>query len=139
MTVRAITRCRQMGLLWLPGCCYPVVTGRTGEPLVCAAGIQRGVVETPSETTAGLVALLARIRCRRVRCAFADRANDIACDMATHALLRLDGWILVVDRIGFQEITRRGVTSVALPTVGIHGGVHGIAWMGRGMKDRVVV
>jgi len=58
--------------------------------------------------------------------------------MTTHALLSLDGRILVVDRIGFQEVARRRVTSIALPTVGNHRGVHRIAGMTPGAKDRVV-
>src|SRR5512143_3019897 len=138
VTARAITRCRHV-VLYFPGCSHPIMACRTGQSLVYAAHFQCRVVEARRKAAAGLVALLAHIRRRRVCRAFADGLDDIACDMTTHALLSLDGRILMVDRIGFLEITCRRVTRVAFPAVGIHGGMHGVTWMAPGKIDRIVV
>jgi len=115
------------------------MTCLTRQPLVYAPRIQRGVVEACSKATAGLMALLARIRRRRVCRALADGVNGIAGDMTTHALLGFNRWVLVVDRVDFLEIAGRRMTSIALPTVGIHRGVRGIAGVALGEIDRIVV
>ena len=70
---------------------------------------------------------------------FADGFKRIARDMTTYALLGLNDWILVVDRIGFLEITRRSVTGIAIPAIGIHCGMHGIRWMTLGKINRIVI
>ena len=59
--------------------------------------------------------------------------------MATNARLALNDRVLVVDRIGFHEITRRSVAGIAIPTVRVHRGMHGIRWMALGKIDRIVV
>jgi hypothetical protein len=115
------------------------MTGRTRQTVVYSAGIQSCVVETRNKSAASLMALLTQIRRRRVRWAFADGSSGIACDMATYARLGLDGWILVVDRIGFQEIACRRVTRIAFPAFGIDCGMHRIAWMGPGGIGGIVV
>ena len=134
----AIARGRHV-VLRLPGGIHPVMTGGTGQPLVDASAIQGGVVEAGGKTAAGLMTILAGIRRRRVRRAFADGFHRIAGRMTTDAGLGLDGRILVVDRIGFLEIARGGVTGIALPTIGVHGGVHRIHGMALGQVDRIVV
>ena len=45
----------------------------------------------------------------------------------------------MIDRGGFQEITRGRVTGTAIPTIGIHRVVHGIRRMALGKIDRIVV
>ncbi len=85
------------------------------------------------------MALLTRIRRRRVSGPFADGPNRIARNMTGYALLSLDRRILVVDRIGFLEAASRRVTRIAVPPVGIHGGMHRVTWMALGKVDRVVV
>ena len=105
------------------------MTCRTCQSVVYAPGIQCGVVETRYKSAASLMALLTQIRRRRVRWTLTDGSSGIACDMATYARLGLDGWILVVDRIGFQEIACRRVTRIAFPAIGIDCGMHRIAWM----------
>ena len=91
----------------------------TGHSLVYAPGIQCRVVEAGDKTASCLMAILTCIRGRRVCRAFADGLRRIALDVTAHALLRLDGWILVVDRCSFREITRRRVTGIAIPAVRI--------------------
>jgi hypothetical protein len=59
--------------------------------------------------------------------------------MATNARLALNGWVLMIDRIGLFEITRRGVTGIAFPTIRVHRGMHGIRWMALGQIDRIVI
>ena len=59
--------------------------------------------------------------------------------MAAYTRLTRNSWFQVVDRIGFLEITRRGVTGIAIPTIRINCGMHRINWMTLGKKDRVVV
>ena len=106
MTVDAIARCRYV-VYRLPGCGQSVMTRRTREPVVYAAGIQCRVVEARNKSAARLVALLTQIRRCRMRWALADRSSGIACDMAADARLGFDRGVLVVDRIGFQEIACR--------------------------------
>ena len=134
----AITRGWHM-VLRLPGCIHSIMTGRTGKPVVYASHIQCRVVEARGKTATGLMAILAHIRRRRVRPAFADGFNRTAVDMATYARLGLNGWILVIDRIGFLEITCRGVTCIAIPTIRINGVMHRIRRMALGKIDRIVV
>jgi len=67
-----------------------------------------------------------------VRRAFSNGFDRIAVGMTTHTRLGPNGRILVVDRIRFLEITRRCMTGIALPTVGIHCGMHGIRRMALG-------
>jgi len=128
VTGDAITRCRHV-VYCFPGCSQPVMTGRTWQSVVYAPGIQCRVVEARYKSAAGLMALLTQIRRRRVRWTLTDGSSGIACDMATYTRLGLDGRILVVDRIGFQEIACRGVTRIAFPAIGIDCGMHRIAWM----------
>jgi len=59
--------------------------------------------------------------------------------MATNARLAFNERVLVVDRIGLQEFTGRGVTGIAIPTIRVHRGMHGIRWMALGKIDRIVV
>ena len=59
--------------------------------------------------------------------------------MTTYALLGLNDWILMIDRIGFLEITRRSVTGIAIPAIRIHCGMHGIRWMALGKIDGIIV
>lgn len=138
MTVDAITRRRHV-VYGFAGCSHPVVTCRTRQPVVYAAGIQRRVVEARNKSAACLMALLTQVRRRRVRRAFADRSSRVARDVAADARLGFDGRILVVDRIGFQEIAGRRVARIAFPAVGVDGGMHGITWMGPRAIGRIVV
>ena len=138
VTVDAIARCRYV-IDRLPGCCHPVMTCRARQAVIGAPGIQCRVVEARRKGAAGLMALLTRIRRCGVRWAFANGAGSIARDMTTYALLRLNGRVLVIDRIGFQEIAGRRMARITVPAVGINGGVHGIAWVRPGGVDRVVV
>lgn len=126
-------------VLWFPGCSHSVVTCRAGQSGVDAPDIQCRVVEARRKAPAGLMAILAYIRRRRVSWAFADRFGSIACDMTVYALLGFDGWISMVDRIGFLEVTGRRVTSIAFPPVSIHRGMHGVIWMALSEIDRIVV
>ena len=59
--------------------------------------------------------------------------------MTTNARLGLNDRVLVVDRIGLHEFTCRGVAGIAIPTIRIHRGMHGIRWMALGKIDRIVV
>ena len=138
VTASAITRGRYM--VWRSSCCiHAIVASGTGQSVVDAAHIQCRVVEARSKATAGLMAMLALIVRRRVGATFADGLSRIAVGVTAYALLGLDGRILVIDRIGLHEITRRGVTRIAIPTVRIDGGMHGIRWMFSGVIDRIVV
>lgn len=122
-----------------PGGIHTIMAGRTGQPVVGAAHIQRRMVEACGKAAAGLMAMLALIRRRRVSCALADRLRCVAIGVATYTLLGLDGRILVIDRIGLHEIARRGVTRIAIPAVRIDGGMHGIRGMSPGIIGRIVV
>lgn len=109
----------------------------TGQPFVYAC--QGRVVEARGKATAGLMALLARVRRPRVVRTFADGSRRIAYHMTGYARLSLDRRVLVVDRIDFLEVASRGVTRVAVPAVRIHRRMHGINRMGLGEIDRVVI
>ena len=74
-----------------------------------------------------------------MRWASADWFSGSTIGMATNARLGLNGRILMVDGIGLHEFTCRGVAGIAIPTVCIHGGMHGIRWMALGKIDRIVV
>lgn len=134
----AITRGRYM--VWRSPCgVHAIVTGGTGQPVIDTAHVQRRMVEACGKAAAGLMAMLALIRRRRVRSALANGLSRIAVGMATYALLGPDGRILVVDRVGLHEIARRGVTRIAIPTVRIHGVVHGTRGAAPGVIDRISV
>ena len=138
VTGDAITRGRHV-IRRFSGRGHPVVTCGAGQSVVCAPRIQGGVVEGRYETAAGFMALLTLIRRCRMHWAFADGTSGIACDMTAYALLGLDGRILVVDRIGLQEIASRRMTCIALPAVGVGSGVHRITRVRPRLIDRVVV
>ena len=70
---------------------------------------------------------------------FADGFNRIAFNMATYALLGLNDWILMVDRVGFLEIPRCCVTGIAIPAIRIHRGMHRVRWMPLGKIDGIIV
>ena len=59
--------------------------------------------------------------------------------MTTNARLALNYRVLVVDRVGLHEITCRGVAGIAIPTIRIHRGMHGIRWMALGKVEHIVV
>ena len=111
---------------YFPCCIHTVVTGYTGrlQRMVYLPRFQCCVIKARSKAAASLVAILARICGRRVSAAFADGFNRIACDMTTDAGLGFNGRLLVVDWIGFQEITGRGVTGIAFPAIRINGAMH---------------
>ena len=115
------------------------MTGRTGQFCHC----QCRVVEA-RKATAGLMALLTQVRRHRVvcSCTLADGSRDIARRMAAYARLSLDRRVLVVDRIDFLEVASRRVTSIAIPTLRIGGGVCRTEWCGsldRGVVGRFIV
>jgi len=118
---------------------------RTGQSFVYAR--QCRVVEARDKTTAGLMTILAGgIRQTRMN----RRSLSVSADwfyllvvlVTANARLRLNGGILMVDRCFFQETTRRGMTSIAIPTLRIGGGVCRTEWVGsldRGVVGRFIV
>lgn len=138
MAAQAITRRRHV-VLNLPGRGQPIMTSRTSQAVVHASGIQCRVVESADEAAACLMALLTLIRRHRVDRAFADRRGGIARGVAVHARLAFYCSVLMVDRVGFQEVARGRVTSIALPAILIHGRMHRVARMALGEIGRVVV
>ena len=115
------------------------MTGGTGQSFVCPC--QCRVVEARDKTTAGLMALLTQVRRLRVGHTFADGSRRIACHMAAYARLSLDRRVLVVDRIDFLEVASRRMTSFAIPTLRIGGGVCRTDWasLARGVVGRFIV
>lgn len=116
------------------------MTGRTGQFCHC----QGRVVETGGETAPGLMTILAgRIRQTRMsRCGSTDWFYLLVVLVTANARLRLNGGILMVDRCSFQEITRRSMASIAIPTLRIGGGVCRTEWGGsldRGVVGRFIV
>lgn len=138
MATDAVTRGRDM-ILRLACRSHTIVTGRTGQPVVGAALIQGRVVEASGEAAPGLMTILAGVRCRRVAGTFTDGLGRIACDMTAYACLGLDSRVLVIDRIGLLEITRRRVTGITFPTIRIHCAMHRIRRMTLGKINRIVV
>jgi len=127
-------------MVWrLPCGVHAIMTGGTGQPIVDTAHVQRRVVEACGKAAAGLMAMLALIRRRRVGSTLADRLSRITVGVATYTLLGPDGWILVVDWIGLHEVTRRGVTRIAIPTIRINGVMHRTHWTAPGVIDRICV
>ena len=111
----------------------------TGQSFVCPC--QGRVVEARDKATAGLMALLTQVRRLRVGRTFADRSRGIGYHMAAYARLSLDRRVLVVDRIDFLEVASRRMTSIAIPTLRIGGGVCRTEWgsWARGVVGRFIV
>ena len=139
MATDAITRGRYV-VTRMSGCIRPIVTVCAGVfPVVYSTRIQGRVVEARGKAAAGLMAVQAGIRRCRVRPALADGFHRIASGMTGHARLGFYGRILMVDRIGLQEITRRGVTGIAIPPIRIHRGMRRVRGMAPGTIDRIIV
>jgi len=128
-------------VLRLPGRIHAIVTGRAriSQCAICATTSQSRVVEARGKTAAGLMAILTHGRRYRVRRASADWFRGSAVDMATNACLGLNDRVLMVDRIGLHEIACRGVAGIAIPTIRIHRGMHGIRRMALGKIERIVI
>jgi len=117
---------------------HAIVTGRTGIGQCAIYSSKCRVIESRGEAATGLMTILALGRRRRVRRTSADRFSGSTVGVATDARLGFNDRILMVDGIGFLEITCRGVAGIAIPTIRVHRGVHGIRWMALGKIDCIV-
>jgi len=97
------------------------------------------MVKAADEAATRLVTVLTAIGSRRVRAILAHRRRSLTGDMTAHALLSLDGRILVVNRVGFSEVTRHRVTRITVPAVRDDGRVHGGIRIAAGVIGGIVV